>query len=1145
MPIPFLNSINLTKNQVENFCVYNLGSDPTGSLTAAGDLGYFWLNTAGQKTLKWWDGTNIRSIIDSTNIGSFTSGLATDLAGGAGGDLPYQAGTNDTTFLPLGTAGQVLAVKSTLTQPEWINQSSITAGAVANALTAGTYLTSGGTYNGSAARTFAVDATDANTASKVVARDGSGNFSAGTITANLTGTASSATNKTGGNLGDILVQSGSGTTSFLNAGTAGQVITSNGASPQYVNQSTLSVGSASKATDVAGGSAGKLLYQTAVDDTDFLAVGTNGQVLTSSGSAPQWSNQSSLSVGSATTAGSVTNALTAGSYLTSTGTFDGSVARTFAVDATDANTASKVVARDASGNFSAGTITATRVTGLTAPSAGSDAANRDYVDSVAQGLDIKASCLVATTGDITLSSPGAISIDNIPSTSFTSGATRILVRAQNTASQNGIYIWNGSGSAMTRSADADTWDELVSAFTFIEQGDTLKDTGWVCTVDAGTLGTTAVTWSQFSGAGSYTANRGLVLSGTAFNFAQNSDYTVGDLPYATGQTTIGLLPDVATGNALISGGVATAPSWGKIGLTTHVSGTLPIANGGTGATNFTQGQVLFAGASAISSSANLFWDNSNNRLGIGTATPATIFHVSGGPSYFTNGSGSAADIEIAGNNNTAGTGSLLIRQSASNEAMVWNRASAALTLGTASVEKFRIASDGVCTWSNVGGVVSNAMVLNGTGLGVGASPSAAIHSAKAAAANPTGGSAAGAGLYVSNVNPLYGMMFGVNGGGVGWIQQQRSDTNTQYDLSLQPLGGNVGIGTTTPIPYAANARVLHIDGGANSSEIRLTNNTTGTANTDGGLLTMSGSNLYVWNNENASVIFGTNNGTKATLDSAGNLGLGVTPKTWGSAYKAIQVNTTGAVTSYSGAVILGNNYYANSSGNPAYITAAAAGAYAIVGKAHTWYRSTDATPVADGACTLDPAMTLFADGNLAIGTASNNGGVCVEDRYILVRSNNAKQFLRLGTDGSNDIYLSGTELLGITGAAGIRFSAGAGLPERLSIKSTGQVNFVGQSSDPAGAAGDLYYNSGSNVFKVYDTGWKTLPRKYSTALAGTSTTFDVTHNLGTQDVTVMVRKSASTFDVVYTDIQVATTNKVTIVFASSVTGSDYTVTVIG
>lgn len=61
-------------------------------------------------------------------------------------------------------------------------------------------------------------------------------------------------------------------------------------------------------------------------------------------------------------------------------------------------------------------------------------------------------------------------------------------------------------------------------------------------------------------------------------------YTIGDLLYASAATVLSKLADVATGNALISGGVATAPSWGKIGLTTHVSGVLPIANGGTNAT---------------------------------------------------------------------------------------------------------------------------------------------------------------------------------------------------------------------------------------------------------------------------------------------------------------------------------------------------------------------------------------------------------------------------------------------------------------------------------------------------------------------------------------------------------------------------------
>jgi hypothetical protein len=108
------------------------------------------------------------------------------------------------------------------------------AGSVANALTAGTFLTSGGTFDGSAARTFAVDATDANTASKVVARDASGNFSAGTITATLSGSATSATTATnlaGGAANQIAFQTGSGATGFVPAPTAsGQNVTWNGSS---------------------------------------------------------------------------------------------------------------------------------------------------------------------------------------------------------------------------------------------------------------------------------------------------------------------------------------------------------------------------------------------------------------------------------------------------------------------------------------------------------------------------------------------------------------------------------------------------------------------------------------------------------------------------------------------------------------------------------------------------------------------------------------------------------------------------------------------------------------------------------------------------------------------------------------------------
>jgi hypothetical protein len=182
------------------------------------------------------------------------------------------------------------------------------AGSVANALTAGTYLTSGGTYDGSVARTFAVDATSANTASKVVARDASGNFSAGTITATLSGAATSATT----------------------------------------------------ATNIAGGAANQIPYQTGAGATSFtVAPSASNQVLNWNGSAYTWSAGTISGV----PLGSNLNTLTlgtSGTGLSGSTTYNGSGAATFTVtsNATSANTASTIVARDGSGNFSAGTITA-------------------------------------------------------------------------------------------------------------------------------------------------------------------------------------------------------------------------------------------------------------------------------------------------------------------------------------------------------------------------------------------------------------------------------------------------------------------------------------------------------------------------------------------------------------------------------------------------------------------------------------------------------------------------------------------------------------------------------------------------------------------------------------------------------------------
>ena len=113
----------------------------------------------------------------------------------------------------------------------------------------------------------------------------------------------------------------------------------------------------------------------------------------------------------------------------------------------------------------------------TSPSSNTDIANKAYVDSVAQGLNVKQAVLYGTTANISLSGL-ATQVGGEWTSALTAG-DRILVKSQTTQADNGIYV--AAAGSWTRATDADTWNELVSAFTFVEQGSTLADTGWVCT----------------------------------------------------------------------------------------------------------------------------------------------------------------------------------------------------------------------------------------------------------------------------------------------------------------------------------------------------------------------------------------------------------------------------------------------------------------------------------------------------------------------------------------------------------------------------------------------------------------------------------------------------------------------------------------
>ena len=136
--------------------------------------------------------------------------------------------------------------------------------------------------------------------------------------------------------------------------------------------------------------------------------------------------------------------------------------------------------------------------------------SKEYVDAVKVGLDFKDSVRVASTANVTISGPGA-AIDGVT----LSSGDRVLLKDQSTGSQNGIYIFNGAASAMTRATDADADAEVTSGmFVFVEAGTVNADNGFVLSTDGTiTVGSTALTFTQFSGAGQIVAGDGMTKSG--------------------------------------------------------------------------------------------------------------------------------------------------------------------------------------------------------------------------------------------------------------------------------------------------------------------------------------------------------------------------------------------------------------------------------------------------------------------------------------------------------------------------------------------------------------------------------------------------------------------------------------------------------
>ena len=224
------------------------------------------------------------------------------------------------------------------------------------------------------------------------------------------------------------------------------------------------------------------------------------------------------------------------------------------------------------------------ITNVADPVNTQDAATKGFVEATSQGLDVKDSCVAATTGNITISTAlnNGDTLDGVT----LSTNDRVLVKDQSTASQNGIYV---VGSSPARADDLAAGADAAGFFTFVEQGTVNADNGFVCTSNKGSavVGTNNLTIAQFSGAGQITPGDGLDKSGNTLSVDLKAN---GGLVIESTEIAIDLAASSITGTLPVSkltSVTSTASELNVLDGITSTTAELNLMDGGTSATSTT------------------------------------------------------------------------------------------------------------------------------------------------------------------------------------------------------------------------------------------------------------------------------------------------------------------------------------------------------------------------------------------------------------------------------------------------------------------------------------------------------------------------------------------------------------------------------
>jgi hypothetical protein len=361
-------------------------------------------------------------------------------------------------------------------------------------------------------------------------------------------------------------------------------------------------------------------------------------------------------------------------------------------------------------NVTGGTINGAVVTGLTAPSVGSDAANKDYVDSISAGITPRTGVVAATTANITLSGPQTIDGQGVIA------GNRVLVKNQTLPEQNGIY--DVAAGAWSRSSDSNTAGELLFGYYyFVSSGTTQGATSWFIQTAPAVLNTDPVVFSQFSASSSYTAGTGINLAGNQFSIAtaQNGlnlvSSTFSGTIGASGPTTATLTTQTTTGNSYFANLVIKANQLNEQATNATSSVNINYDGYAGGTTQFRDFTV---------------YDGKNSPIfGMVGSTKAASFAGSvsasaslASPLRFTfrntSSNASAYSIVNVGNDTTSSAVELAAGSSANatygaNAGILWTSQNAPMVIGSNSAEVMRITSTGAAVTGSIS-VNSNANI---------------------------------------------------------------------------------------------------------------------------------------------------------------------------------------------------------------------------------------------------------------------------------------------------------------------------------------------------------------------------------------------------------------------------------------------------